>query len=181
MGKGFNLDDYNTVPERMAQFFAKYPEGSFKSTCQLMQVGERWAAIVKATAYRHPADPAPGDGHAIEFIPGNTQFTKDSELQNAETAAWGRAVMAVGAADSKKGIASREEVRNRTAPQLHVVRENQEGQDKLLELCEENGWLARTVADVFAARYGVHPREAANDDLISFVNLVRSGAIAIGV
>jgi hypothetical protein len=34
---------------------------------------------------------------------------------NAETSAWGRAIIAVGAADSRKGIASAEEVRNRAA------------------------------------------------------------------
>jgi hypothetical protein len=34
---------------------------------------------------------------------------------NAETSAWGRAIIALGASDSKAGIASREEVRNRQA------------------------------------------------------------------
>jgi hypothetical protein len=34
-------------------------------------------------------------------------------VQNAETAAWGRAIVAVLAADTRKGIASSEEVRNR--------------------------------------------------------------------
>jgi hypothetical protein len=36
-------------------------------------------------------------------------------LQNAETSAWGRAVMAALAADASKGVASAEEVRNRVA------------------------------------------------------------------
>jgi hypothetical protein len=34
-------------------------------------------------------------------------------MQNAETAAWGRAIVAALAADTKKGIASSEEIRNR--------------------------------------------------------------------
>ncbi|SDT83845.1 hypothetical protein [Gordonia westfalica] len=34
-------------------------------------------------------------------------------MQNAETAAWGRAIVAALAADTKKGVASSEEVRNR--------------------------------------------------------------------
>ena len=47
-----------------------------------------------------------------------SSFTKDSELQNAETAAWGRAIVAVLASDTKEGIASREEVRNRQTEEL---------------------------------------------------------------
>jgi hypothetical protein len=50
-------------------------------------------------------------------FPGRTPYTKGSELQNAETSAWGRAIVAVGAADTKKGIASSEEVRNRRGEQ----------------------------------------------------------------
>jgi len=50
---------------------------------------------------------------ASEPVPGKTNFTRDSELMNAETSAWGRALIAVGAADAKRGIASANEVRNR--------------------------------------------------------------------
>jgi len=52
---------------------------------------------------------------AYEQWPGRTPYTRDSELQNAETSAWGRAIVAVLAADTKRGIASQEEVRNRSA------------------------------------------------------------------
>ena len=62
-----------------------------------------------------PDDPRPGHGTAWEPVPGPTKFTRDSEIQNAETAAWGRAIVAVLAADTKK-IASRQEVQNRAAP-----------------------------------------------------------------
>lgn len=181
MPNKFNLDDYNTVPERMAEFFAKYPEGSLSdSECQYMQVDGRWLVIVKSKAFRTPDDPKPGVGHAQEFIPGTTQFTKDSELQNAETASWGRAIMAVGAADSKKGIASREEVRNRTAPRLAAVpNDNAEGTQALLALAEDHGWTAKVVAEAFEQRMGKHPRMADNDDLFSFVTLVASGAVTI--
>jgi hypothetical protein len=43
-------------------------------------------------------------------MPGKTPYTKDSEIQNAETSAWGRAIVAVLAADTRKGVASRDEV-----------------------------------------------------------------------
>jgi hypothetical protein len=69
--------------------------------------------VYSAAAYRTPDDQLPGVGWAYEPIPGPTNFTRDSELQNAETAAWGRAMVAALAVDTKKGIASSEEVRNR--------------------------------------------------------------------
>jgi hypothetical protein len=71
--------------------------------------------VYVAAAYRTPDDAAPGIGAAWEPYPGQTPYTLGSELMNAETSAWGRAIIAVGASDSKRGIASREEVRNRQA------------------------------------------------------------------
>lgn len=112
----FNLDDYNTVPERMAEAVAKYPEGRFQSEIVPLPAAfaDRFVAV-KARYFRTPDDPTPGEGLAWELVPGKTPYTKDSELQNAETSAWGRALIAAFAADAKKGIASQEEVRNRQA------------------------------------------------------------------
>ena len=47
-----------------------------------------------------------------------TPYTKNSELQNAETSAWGRAIVAVLAADTRKGVASRSEVEARQAERV---------------------------------------------------------------
>ena len=79
--------------------------------------GKSWV-VYTAEAWRDENDPAPAQGTAWEPVPGPTSFTKDSELQNAETAAWGRAIVAVLASDTKEGIASREEVRNRQTEEL---------------------------------------------------------------
>lgn len=179
MGK-FNLDEYNTVAERMTAFFEKHPEGSFQSECQFTQIDGRWAAIVKAYAYRTPDDPRPGTGLAYEFIPGATQFTRDSELQNAETASVGRAILAVGASDTKKGIASREEVRNRTATPDNVI-DNLEGRQALHALCKETSWLPEDAAASFQERFEKPARSAPNDDLLSFVNMVKTGVIKTGL
>src|SRR3990167_9784769 len=65
----------------------------------------------RAGASRPPDDPRPGVGHAFEPIPGKTPYTKDSETMNAETSAWGRAIVALGF-ETKK-IASANEVRAR--------------------------------------------------------------------
>lgn len=119
----FDLDSYNTVAERIAEFAAKHPEGSLQAEWQLVLVptpvkGEdgtwqelqRPILVFKAYAYRTPDDPRPGIGHASEPVPGKTNYTKDSEWANGETSAWGRAIVAVLAADTRKGVASRDEV-----------------------------------------------------------------------
>ena len=126
----FDLSGYNTVPERMTEFFKQYPEGSLKQVkYELVQIpmyvkgkeagdppmlaGEKTFLVYTAAAYRSPDDKCPGEGTAWEPVPGTTPYTKDSEMMNAETSAWGRAILAVGASDTRKGIASREEVQAR--------------------------------------------------------------------
>lgn len=118
--------DYIDVATRIVEFREKYPEGSLqqvkyellevpvytkdKETGEVSQSAVRVYLAYTAAAYRNPDDKLPGIGTAWEPIPGPTQFTRDSEMQNAETAAWGRAIVAALAADTKKGIASKDEV-----------------------------------------------------------------------
>ena len=173
-----NLEDYIDVRERMAEFFEAYPEGSFQSECQFLTTDGRSAVVVKAYAYRFPEDPRPGHGLAFEFIPGRTPYTKDSELQNAETAAWGRAVVAVGAGDTKRSpIASREEVRNRTAPE-NVV-DNLAGRQALRKLCDDHGLDRVLVANHFKHHYKQEASAASNEDLQAFVNAVEGGLVVL--
>jgi hypothetical protein len=106
-----DLDSYKTVPERITEFARKHPEGSLTRVGELQFVsyaGATWV-IYTAAAYRTPDDQRPGIGTAWERIPGTTPYTKGSEVQNAETSAWGRAIVATLAADTRKGIASSEE------------------------------------------------------------------------
>jgi hypothetical protein len=112
--------DYVEVKFRLAEFRAKHPEGSLQPAdptqpFQVVEIAGQTFIAYTAAAYRTPDDPRPGIGCAWEPFPGKTNFTRDSELQNAETSAWGRAVMAALAADASKGVASAEEVRNRVA------------------------------------------------------------------
>lgn len=104
----FNLDGYVDVAERIRMFAAKYPEGSLQSEVEFVNGG----VLCQARAYRTPSDERPGVGHAFEPIPGKTPYTKDSETMNAETSAWGRAIVALGF-ETKK-IASADEVRARS-------------------------------------------------------------------
>lgn len=137
--------DYIDVAERIASIRGKadreYPEGSFQpldhGNPYRIEVIEGQTYIVYVAAfYRTPDDPRPGVGAAWEPVPGKTPYTRGSELQNAETSAWGRALVATLAADTKRGIASQEEVRNRRAeqdpamqlppPDPHISKENRE-------------------------------------------------------
>jgi hypothetical protein len=115
-----DLSGYNDVAARMIEFREKYPEGCLQpidpaKPFEVVTVGDKVFIAYTAAAYRTADDPRPGIGVAWESFPGRTNYTRDSELMNAETSAWGRAILAVGAADAKKGIASAEEVRNRSA------------------------------------------------------------------
>mgnify|MGYP000553615235 CR=1 FL=1 len=106
--------DYIDVATRIVEFREKFPNGSLQQVdLRFENVGGKDFVIYTAAAYRAPDDQRPGIGTAWEPVPGPTQFTRDSEVQNAETAAWGRAMVAALAVDTKKGIASSEEVRNR--------------------------------------------------------------------
>jgi hypothetical protein len=123
------LDDYIDVAQRIAEFRAKHPDGSLQplNPEQPFEIREIAGAgkdgkevrgtfiVYVAAAYRSPDDQRPGVGCAYEVFPGRTPYTAGSELQNAETAAWGRAIVAVLAADTRAGIASQQEVRNRQA------------------------------------------------------------------
>jgi hypothetical protein len=110
---GFKMDDYVDVAERLRLFKAEYPDGSLSSTLEPLRDGdgkiEGW--FCRACAYRTADDVRPGVGHAVEPVPGKTPYTRDSEAMNAETSAWGRAIIALGFPTKK--IASAEEVRNR--------------------------------------------------------------------
>jgi hypothetical protein len=110
-----SLDDYVDVATRIADFRKKHPDGSLRGDWRIVQVGDQWYVAYRAEAWRTPDDPAPGIGTAWELVPGRTPYTRGSELQNAETSAWGRAIIACGASDSKRGVASREDVQWREA------------------------------------------------------------------
>jgi len=113
-------EGYIDVATRIGEFRALYPGGSLQPAdpahpYRIETVdGQTWIVVV-AAAFRHDTDPCPGVGMAWEQYPGRTPYTKGSELQNAETSAWGRAIVAALAADTKRGVASADEVRNRQA------------------------------------------------------------------
>jgi len=124
----FDIANYVDVAERIRQFRGQHPNGSlqplnpekpFEITTITIGGREIVFVVYAAAAYRSPEDTRPGIGIAWEKFPGESNFTRDSELMNAETSAWGRAIVAALAADTQK-IATVEEIRNRQPDKAEI-------------------------------------------------------------
>jgi hypothetical protein len=157
--------DYIDVATRIVEFREKFPQGSLQQVSyEFVNVNGKDWIIYTAAAYRSPDDARPGIGTAWEPIPGPTNFTRDSEVQNAETAAWGRAMVAALAVDTKKGIASSEEVRNRQVKSSATAKD----------------WLAMTEAlgnDIEGLRllYSQAKTGGATDDTLDKIKAIANG------
>jgi predicted metalloendopeptidase len=102
----FNLEDYETVEERLVKFWKDHPDGQIHT-----KVLEHTAArfIVEAAIYRTEADVRPWTtGLAEETVQGRG-VNATSALENCETSAIGRALANAGYATKGKR-ASREEM-----------------------------------------------------------------------
>lgn len=112
MSPKVDLDGYVEVKDRIRLFYEAHPDG------RLVTAEVRWPAegddvariAVKALAYRTADDPHPGVGWSWMVLPGSTNFTRGSELENTETSAWGRAIGSLNIGIDKS-IASANEVR----------------------------------------------------------------------
>jgi len=187
--------DYIDVATRIIEFREKFPQGSLQPwkdpyviEVRITDTTFKSFMVYSAAAYRSPDDELPGIGWAWEPIPGPTNFTRDSELQNAETAAWGRAMVAALAVDTKKGIASSEEVRNRqvkstdapqakapaaqrvytdeeiaSATKVTVEIADEKSSDKLREAWEKYPDLLEAVVDGKSLRQTILDRKAVLD------------------
>lgn len=109
------LADYVDVAERILKFYERFPEGRLtrEGEPEFKDLDGRTFIVYRAQAFRDPDDPKPGQGIAWEPFPGSTPFTKDSELMNVETAAWGRAIASCGI-EVRRGIATAEDVKARS-------------------------------------------------------------------
>lgn len=108
------LKDYVDVKERIRLFYERHPDGRLV-TAEVIPSAEpddRPRVWVHAKAYRTPDDPQPGDGWSWLELPGATPYTKGSEIENAETSAWGRAIGSLGIGIAAS-IASRDEVQSK--------------------------------------------------------------------
>jgi hypothetical protein len=110
----FNLDDYETVEERLAKFWKDHPQGRIE-TKLLVHTPTQY--IVWSAIYRDSADINPwATGLAEETVQGRG-VNSTSACENAETSSLGRSLANAGYATKGKR-ASREEMSKVAAKQV---------------------------------------------------------------
>jgi hypothetical protein len=128
----FNLEDYETVEERLVKFWKDHPDGQIH-TKVLEHTTSRF--IVEASIYRTEADARPWTtGLAEETIQGRG-VNATSALENCETSAIGRALANAGYATKGKR-ASREEM-NKVKAKVEVQSIVQETKAKMADTAKE--------------------------------------------
>lgn len=112
--KKFELGEYVEVKDRIKLFYELYAGGRLvTSKVEILTAPDgKQRVMVKAKAYRSVDDPLPGKGTSWMELPGTTSFTRGSEVENAETSAWGRAIGSLGILIDKS-IASANEIQNK--------------------------------------------------------------------
>ena len=128
----FNLDDYETVEERLIKYWKDHPDGQIH-TKLLDSTATRF--IVEASIYRTEADSRPWTtGLAEETVQGRG-VNATSALENCETSAIGRALANAGYATKGKR-ASREEM-SKVAASQEVKAKVQEVKAKMADTSKE--------------------------------------------
>jgi hypothetical protein len=104
----FNLNEYQTVQERIDLFWSKYPEGRFKLKIVSMTDNQ---VVIKASVWTDKNDPHPATVDFAEERIGTSPVNKVSHVENCATSSLGRAISALGHEFSPKGKRpSREEM-----------------------------------------------------------------------
>jgi hypothetical protein len=128
----FNLDDYETVEERLTKFWKDNPDGRI-NTALLEANAARF--IVRAEIFRTEVDAHPwSTGLAEETVQGRG-VNATSALENCETSAIGRALANAGYATKGKR-ASREEM-TKVAAKAQVSQTIQETKAKMADTSKE--------------------------------------------
>lgn len=128
----FNLEDYETVEERLVKFWKEHPDGQIH-TKLLDSTASRF--IVEASIFRTEADARPWTtGLAEETIQGRG-VNATSALENCETSAIGRALANAGYATKGKR-ASREEM-SKVAKGVEVKQTIEATKAKMAETSKE--------------------------------------------
>jgi len=111
----FNLEDYETVEERLIKFWKDHPDGQIHTKLMEHTTGR---FIVEASIYRTEADTRPWTtGLAEETVQGRG-VNATSALENCETSAIGRALANAGYATKGKRASREEMVKVETASKV---------------------------------------------------------------
>ena len=96
----FNLNEYQTVQERIDLFWSKYPDGRFN--VELVSFTPE-QVVFKAEVYLHKDDLYPAAVDYAEERLGSSPVNKTSFLENCSTSALGRSISLLGGQFSPKG------------------------------------------------------------------------------
>jgi hypothetical protein len=128
---GFNLEDYETVEERLIKFWKDHPEGRILS---VLISGTSTQFIVRAELYKDGSDTIWTTGLAEETVQGRG-VNSTSALENCETSAIGRALANAGYATKGKR-ASRSEM-SKVVAQANTEQVIADTKAKLAETAKE--------------------------------------------
>lgn len=139
-----SLGDYVQVKDRIAKFYELFGGGRLVTDrVELWQDDGTPRIVVKALAYRTIDDPHPGVGWSWMELPGRTPYTKGSELENAETSAWGRAIGSLGILIDAS-IATQNEIDNKAEGEAPAKTEITTGETlRSLGVIERTGAVAK--------------------------------------
>jgi hypothetical protein len=136
----FNLEDYETVEDRLTKFWKDYPDGRI-STQIIEHTLQRF--IIQAAIYRTEVDAQPwATGFAEETV-STRGVNSTSALENCETSAIGRALANAGYA-SKGKRPSREEMVKVKAAEPKPFAEKLA--DKITMPIEDDVWSTKAVS-----------------------------------
>jgi hypothetical protein len=135
----FNLEDYETVEERLIKFWKEHPDGRI-DTALVEHTLQRF--IIKAAIYRTEVDAHPWTtGYAEETV-STRGVNSTSALENCETSAIGRALANAGYATKGKRP-SREEMSKVKASEPKPFAEKLA--DKITMPVEDDPWTTKAV------------------------------------
>jgi hypothetical protein len=139
MNTMFNLEDYETVEERLVKFWKEHPDGRIETTL-VESTLQRF--IVKASVYRTEVDAqAWTTGYAEETV-STRGVNSTSALENCETSAIGRALANAGYVTKGKRP-SREEMSKVKAAEPKPFAEKLA--DKITMPVENDPWTTKAV------------------------------------
>jgi hypothetical protein len=136
----FNLEDYETVEERLAKFWKEHPDGRI-STEIIEHTLQRF--IVKASVYRTEVDAHPWTTGFAEETVSTRGVNSTSALENCETSAIGRALANANYATKGKRP-SREEMAKVNQAQPKPFAEKLA--DKITVEKEDDPWTIKAVS-----------------------------------
>jgi hypothetical protein len=139
MSNMFNLEDYETVEERLVKFWKEHPDGRIETTL-VESTLQRF--IVKASVYRTEVDASAWTtGYAEETV-STRGVNSTSALENCETSAIGRALANAGYVTKGKRP-SREEMSKVKAAEPKPFAEKLA--DKITMPVEDDPWTTKAV------------------------------------